>query len=278
MATTRRAGSKLPFGERAPKGGNRSFSVRRVLPFVPTAVPVVLIPLLEYLPGLSSSARAVLILIALAATVFALWRLTRDERLMGEVERENQELRLSLAKSDPEQLLREISPTLFGQGAWRLTILRKGRQEGGESLRRVVAIASDVDQQTHGAVRIDIARPSQLSVAFEGNLSDPRFRAPFESGAFEGSPDDDPAVYEKWRSDILGRGALVGDESSLRPRKFAWYAAQDPQSQVILLVLLESTAVDGIIMANLRHSSTAAWIFFAERLANLREGATPAAV
>ncbi|QZY28829.1 hypothetical protein [Nocardioides coralli] len=254
-----------PGEERAPS------SLRRRLWAAMAAIPVVVIPALEWLPWIPEQARPYAILVSLVLAVAGLVLLRRDER---DVERrlvENQRLRQGIRTAQPEYLLRQIAGTLFAKGAWRLTVYKKQHSSEshiGDHLVRLATAASDKDQEELGATQLLITADTMFEFTFRANLADPKFRQPVQSGL---SPEDvHSSAWNDWRDEIFGVAAVVGDTSTFRARKMVWYAAQDPERQTIYCAIAESADPEGIVVDHLDHGFTPAWLFFVARVAEMR--------
>lgn len=245
-----------------------------LLETVPVAIPAVLIPILEVFPGLPRPYRNGLILVAAVVVLFSLFRVSRRTRDLASAHRDIKDLREQLEKAEPEKLLRFIASQLFAEGAWRLSVYRKQhdpREASGDYLQKLAIIASDGDQEALAAARIAILPGTMFEFSFRANLADPRHRPAVESGP--GPEEVHSAAWYRWRDDIFGSGAHSTDRSTFRPRKVAWYAAQDPSTQSICVVIVESSEPTGILFENFDQNLTAAWMFFVARAAELRDGA-----
>lgn len=243
---------------------------RRGVLTVMAAIPVVVIPALEWLPWIAERLRPWFILPSLAIAALGLFLLRRDEEDVHELLAENRMLKSGIRKAQPEYLLREISSTLFTEGAWRLTVYKKEYStEVGDHLTWLASVASDGDQRNLGAHRILIKPATMFEFSFRANLADPNFRQPVESGH---SPEDvHSANWKAWRDEIFGAGAVIADRSTFRARKYAWYAAQDPDAQSVFCAIAESANPEGIAVDHLDHSFTPAWLFFVSRVAELQD-------
>lgn len=248
---------------------------RHYLPAVLSAIPIVVIPALEWIPGIPQKWRPWVILGSLClAVVGIIWSGVRGRRL-EDVCVENEDLRASILQSEPEYFLRQIAITVFSDGAWRLSVLRKAHDSNNtheERLERVASASSDVDHSLLGPKSIPILADTQFAHIFASNLADPRFRHAEESGSFPGEGDPLSHEWTKWRNGIFGDAGWADDLSSLRPRKYAWFAAQDPKTSKVFLVLAESTTPQGIAVDLLNHPLTPSWLFFVAQLAELRNG------
>lgn len=246
---------------------------RAALTFI-TAIPVLMIPALEWLPGIPKGLRPWVILLCLAIAAVGFVFLKRHERHLDQVLDENRRMKAGIDKAEPEYLLRQIASTLFREGAWRLTVYKKAYSPSaglGDHLIKLASVASDGDQRDLSASKIVIMPSTMFEFSFRSNLADPKFRRPEQSGY---SPEDvhSPA-WGDWREGIFGRGAIIDDTSTFRARKIVWYGAQDSDSQAVFVAIAESTHPEGIVVDYLDHSFTPAWLFFVSRLAELRDSA-----
>lgn len=252
----------------------RGQRLRRVAFSVMAAIPVLVIPALEWLPGIPKDWRPWLILLSLAIAALGLGLLTWHERSLDHVLDENRRMKAGIAKAEPEYLLRQIALTLFREGAWRLTVYKKAYSASagiGDHLIRLASVASDGDQRDLSASSIVIKPSTMFEFSFRSNLSDPKFRRPEQSGH---SPEDVHAQsWSDWREGIFGKDAILDDTSTFRARKIAWYAAQDPDNQAVFAAIAESADPEGIVVDYLDHSFTPAWLFFVSRVAELRDTA-----
>lgn len=247
-------------------------NLRHYLPAVLSAIPVVIIPALEWIPGIPQSWRPWVIIGSLGlAAIGILWSSLRGRKL-EDVILENDELRAKILKSEPEFFLQQVATTLFKNGAWRLSVLEKTYDSGTqhERLERLASASSDLNHTALGPSNIPIEAGTQFAHIFTSNLADPRFRRAEESGSFPSDGDPLSAEWTSWRDGIFGDAAGNGDASSLRARKFAWFAAQDPKTSKVFVVLAESAADQGIAFDLLNHPLTPSWVFFVAHLAELR--------
>lgn len=241
-------------------------------PLILSWIPALMIPLLEWLPGLATGIRAALIIGSVVlGTVGVAANLRRQKRLDW-AESETMRLRAIVEEAGPEQLLHQISESLFRDGAWRLTVYRKvGASDEAYDLARVASIASGGDDESTPNATMGVDRRSNLASTFSNNLANPRYRQADESGAF---PDD---VHSKewslWRQGVLGAAPTDFRDKLFRPRKYAWYAAQDPRSQTVYIALAESTSTQGIAIDFLNHNSTPAWLFYVGEIFDLKQRA-----
>lgn len=254
-------------------------SMKRFVFTLMAAIPVVMIPALEWLPGIPGRLRPWLILAGLVIAAIGLVVVGVGEKRAEDLSRENAELRTSIAKAEPEYLIHEIGRTLFGQGAWRLTVYKKSQSQDahvGDYLGALISVASDGDQANTRDHRILVRPSTMFELSFRNNLADPRYRVPAESGA--GPEEVYSDAWLTWRDEIFGAGAVIGDLSTFRARKFAWYAAQDGKNQSVFVVLAESAEPEGIMVDRLDHSFTPAWLFFGSQVAELRSSTAEIAV
>ncbi len=246
--------------------------VKRATLTLLTLIPVLMIPALEWLPWIPERSRPWLILPSLAIAGVGFILLQRNERDLAEVLSENERMKTGITKAEPEYLLKQISATLFRQGAWRLTVYRKVHSSSarpGDQLIKLASVASDGDQGDLGASQIGIQPSTMFEFYFRSNLADPTFRQPAESGH---SPEDVHSdSWDDWRDGIFGKGAITDDTSTFKARKFAWYAAQDPESQTVFAAIAESAEPEGIAVDSLDHTFTPAWLLFVARLADLHD-------
>lgn len=259
-------------GTAGAKGKSWRSKARSYLPIALSAIPVVVIPALEWIPGISERWRAWLIIGSLClAAVGIIWGGIRGKTL-EDLRQENQRLRSEIMQADPEHFLQQIASALFRDGAWRVAVLSKSHRNNAghvEVLQRLASSSSDFDHTRLGPASIPLHPGTLFAHIFSSNLADPRFRQAGESGSYPG----DPLSHEwaTWRDGIFGHRGDANDDSSLRPRKYAWFAAQDPKSSRVYVVLAESTAEEGIAVDLLNHPFTPSWLFFVARLAELRE-------
>lgn len=244
--------------------------------------PAVMIPILEYVPEITDGWQVTGILAsAVAGVVGLVWLALRGKRLEA-VEADNALLLKKLAEASPEELLSEVAKSLFQHGAWRLSVFRKAH-DSEPKLIRVAAASSDINFADMGPCEILIKDRTQFAHIFTSNLADPQYRFPVESGHFSaeggGDENEDAAAearriveqWNRWRDGIFGSGAIVEDWSTFKPEKFAWYAAQDPESSAIFIVLAESADSSGIRFDELKGSLTSTWMFFVSKLSGYRE-------
>lgn len=241
-----------------------------------SAIPVLVIPALEWVPVIPSEIRPWIILgsILLAAVGFAFT--TRREKSVEKLEQECLALKELIKRAEPEQLLREVATTVFREGAWRLTIYKKAYSPDptiGDHLVRLSCVASDGDQSLLGSAMIGIRSSTLFEQLFLSNLADSRFRHAEQSGGF---PDDLQSIsWEKWRVGIFGEPvSSAPDHSTFRARKYVWYAAQEPQTQSVFALVAESASEEGVVFENVDHVLTPAWLFFVSRLAEVWNGTT----
>lgn len=244
-----------------------------LLPTLLSGIPVLVIPALEWLPFIPESWRPWSISVSLVlAAIGIIWLRLRGHKLRELLE-ENDALRTGILETEPEYFLRQIAGPLFREGAWRVSILRKTYSPENphqERLDRLAAASSDIDQTDRGPDRIQIVPGTHFSHVFSSNLADAKFRRAEESGSFPGDPLAEE--WTTWRDEIFGQRDELSDRSSLRPRKFAWFAAQDAKTSKVLVVLAESTGEEGIAVDLLNHPLTPSWLFFVAHLAELRSG------
>lgn len=247
-----------------------------------TGQPAVIIPILEYVPEITRGWQVAGILSsAIGGIIGLVWMARRGKRLEA-VEADNDLLRNKLSESSPEELLSEVAKSLFQHGAWRLSVFRK-THDSEAKLIRVAAASSDVNFAEMGPCEILIRDRTQFAHVFTSNLADPQYRFPVESGHFAAAATGDAArdaadeseeiakQWIKWRDEIFGIDAIVDDRSTFRPHKFAWYAAQDPESSGVYLVLAESAESGGIRFDVLKGALTSTWMFFVPKLTSYRD-------
>jgi len=250
-----------------------------------TAQTAVIIPILEYAPRVTDGWQAAGILSSAGLGAIGLAWMARRSRQLEAVEAENALLLKKLSESSPEKLLGEVAKSLFQHGAWRLSVFRK-THESEAKLVRVAAASSDLNYAEMGPSEILIKDRTQFAHVFVSNLADPQYRFPVESGHFAADDDGDEVrdaiaeaervskKWNAWRDEIFGNGAIVDDTSTFRPNKFAWYAAQDPESAGVYLVLAESAEGSGIRFDVLKGALTSTWMFFVSRLSGYRDATT----
>lgn len=231
-------------------------------------MPALMVPALEYLPGIPQRFRGPLIIMSILLACIGLYANRRRQKRIGDLEREVTELRRIASASAPDELLRHIADSLFRDGAWRLTIYRKiGSSSGPGELVQVISIASDGDEVVPPHTRFAVDERSSIASAFRQNLSNPRYRKGDQSGSF---PDEVLGPdWERWHSEILGESSSPLRSSRFRPRKFAWYAAQEPRSQSVLIVVAESAGDTGISFDVLDQSLTPAWLYYVHEIAEM---------
>lgn len=258
-------------GSSSTRGLHLRRTVWHYLPALLSAIPVLVIPALEWLPGIPKGWRPWVILGSLClAAIGIVWSGLRSTRL-DELRSENEALRSSIMQSEPEYFLRQIAGPLFRDGAWRLTVLKKTYDLDGtqnERLERLASASSDLDHVTRGPAIIPIHLGTQFAHIFTSNLADARYRLAEESGSFPG--DTLSPEWTDWRDQIFGDGAIVDDSSSFRARKLAWFAAQDPKTTKVFVVVAESATEQGVSFDLLNHPLTPSWLFFVAHLADLR--------
>lgn len=261
----------------APGASVNSWRMRATshLPAILSAIPVLMIPALEWIPAIPERTRPWIILGSLVVAAIGLGWTTRREKSVTELAQELARLKRGIERAEPEHLLREVAATVFREGAWRLTIYRKSHSSEpdlGDHLVRLACVASDGDQSSLGPALIGIRPSTHFAHLFLSNLADARYRHAEESGAF---PDDVySAPWEDWRRGIFGNPIQSApDRSTFRARKYVWYAAQEPRTQAVFAVIAESATEEGIVIEYLDHVLTPAWLFFVSRLTEIRDGA-----
>jgi hypothetical protein len=246
---------------------------RRAAPALLGLMPAIMIPALEWIPGISTPVRRTAILVALALAVIGLVSIAQGERRLDALERQNAQLRQRINGADPEYFLSQVSGALFREGAWRLTVFRKAHSPElhlKEHLVRVAGVASDGTQASLGPSLISIKPRTHFSELFSANLADPRYHRVEQSGT---PPEDVQShAWNDWRDEIFGGSAIIDDGSTLRARKIAWFAAQDAKTQAVIAVIAESTEAEGVSTDLLAHKLTPPWLFFVAQLAELRHG------
>lgn len=244
----------------------------RQWPAALSSIPVLMIPLLEYFPWIPDSTRGPMIVFSVALAAVGFWVHGKRQKRFDVAESEVRRLQEIVEGTGPHQLLRQISESLFREGAWRLTIYRKqGASQEAYDLEMISSIASGGADESapQGSLRVD--RRSSLAGAFRNNLANPRYRQADQSGAF---PDDvHSESWQKWRQGVLGDAHPPYQEALFRPRKYAWYAAQDPRSDIVYTALAESTSSQGIAIDFLDHNSTPAWLFYVGEIFDLKQSA-----
>ena len=248
--------------------------VRHVLPRLLSAIPVIMIPALEWLPSISDGLRPWLIIGSLAVAGLGIWWSAKRERRSDELQSDYEKLREGLERAEPEYLLQQVASTIFRQGAWRLTVYRKARDsssELGDHLVRVASVASDGDEGSLGPQVMPIRPATLFQHLFLSNLADSRYRRAEQSGAF--GEDLHSSAWITWRDGIFGAPSAAEEPEpspGFRARKFVWYAAQEPRSQRVFVVIAESAEIEGIVVDYIDHVLTPAWLFFVSRLSELR--------
>jgi hypothetical protein len=252
-------------------GSRPATIVRRFGPTLLATIPVVMIPALEWVPGIPDSWRPWVILCGLALGAVGIYLSLREKLHVDDLLSKLHALSDGITKAEPEALMRQVAVAIFGQGAWRLTVYRKAHStdpQVGDHLIKVTSVASDEDQSKLSASRIMIVPETMLELSFQNNLSDARFRVVTQTG--DAPEHTHGGGWIDWRDGIFGRQSHVDDTSTFRARKFAWLPAQDPVSQNVFVVMAESANASGIRIDNLDHSLTSPWLFFVVRLAELR--------
>lgn len=246
--------------------------VRRYLPLLLSAIPVIVIPALEWLPMIPERSRPWIIIGTLVIAAIGVWWLERNQRRTDDLADENRQLKADIERAKPEDLLLQVAGAIFRAGAWRLTVYKKAHSSDpaiGDHLVKLASAASDGDQSGLGPSRVLIHPRTQFQLLFLLNLADPTYRRAEESGSFLDDLQSD--AWVKWHDEIFGAPAEdVTDYSTFRARKYAWYAAQDPKSHVVFAAIAESADPEGIVKDNLEHRLTPAWIIFACQLAEMR--------
>lgn len=245
--------------------------VKRFGPTMLATIPVVMIPALEWVPGIADGWRPWVILSSLALGSVGIYLTLREKLHIDDLVSEIDVLVSGICKAEPEALMRQVAAAIFGQGAWRLTVYRKAHSEDpklGDHLVKVASVASDDDQSRLSTSQLVIVPETMLELSFQNNLSDARFRVVTQTG--DAPEHTHGQGWLDWRDGIFGRGSHLDDRSTFRARKFAWLPAQDPVSQNVFVAMAESANVSGIRIDNLDHSLTPPWLFFVVRLAELR--------
>lgn len=260
-------------GKRSRPPGRLADTLAKVGPF-----SVLLVPVAEWIPWLeSNNFRWPVVLIVVAVSIIgfcaggriARWR--ERDRLGAKAEL--LAARKRLAEVEPNAPMRQVTESLFNNGAWRLTIYSKVRdQHGSLMLERVFAVSSDVDMKL-GAPATIILKRSLFNEVFETNLANVLYRGPRGSGPFvDASEEFDPTAWKVWQSDIFGgTDALIGGDDHLLTRQYVWYATQDPESERVLLALAESTDQSGVKIDYLTAPATSAWIVMASNMAGVND-------
>lgn len=233
----------------------------RVLTWI-AAPAVVVIPLVEWIPGIADDVRP-WVVVGLAGIGFIAVVVSS---LVARRHRSNaRDLDALRQAFDPGHALDYVTNALFADGAWRLTIYRKRMARGNKpELVKLWAHSSDRDHRDTAIDRIVLIK-SILKESLDANLSNPQRWHANQSGSFEASTDS--TEWREWRFSIFGgREALPGDRSTLNTRKFAWFAVQDPDSRIVVAVLAESTSPVGINFEVLNDSSTPVWLLLIARL------------
>lgn len=239
---------------------------------------VVIVPFLEWIPFIPEEFRWILVW-ALVALALAGWiaGLVRNHRHDKEIRRLRNDLDAAQARLDtvtPGHTLDHITGQLFGTGAWRLSFYSKITHDSdGECLDRQHSVASDHHHAEGAPARI-ILRPSLFAEIFQTNLADPRGLRAFESGGFADRASG--KGWSEWRYKIFGGSESVPDDTSTMPtRKFAWYAAQDPDTARIVVAIAESASPTGINIDYLNSAATSAWLILVTRMAEVGAQVTP---
>ncbi|MBB1014128.1 hypothetical protein SAMN06265174_101537 [Dietzia kunjamensis subsp. schimae] len=234
-------------------------------------LPILVIPALEWVPGLPTRARAWLVVsVILIAAVGFIINLRRNKNIR-DLEVSYDHLRGELLKTKPSYFLHQVATSLFRQGAWRIAVYQKHLNDGVEELIQISSAASDSDNARLGPQTIEIQPGTLFALTFQSNLSDPRFRRAIQSGPYSDDVLSDNWI--KWRNEIFGTLSNELDRSQFRARKYAWLAAQEPSSTRVFVVIAESTSEEGITVDLLDHPLTPSWMFFVSHLAQVQSSA-----
>lgn len=244
-----------------------------LLPTILTACPAILIPAAEWIPGIPQIWRAILILTSLVLGVWGIFwseRRTNEQRALG---KQVAALRTQLDEVKPENQLHDLASGLFTEGAWRVSVWKKLINSNSDdfSIKLLVAAASDNDSCNSLPEKLAISSRSNFASFFSRNLARRDSCDADESDGYRLEDDVADPAWSEWRNAIFG---TEWDDLPipLRPRKFAWMAAKDPdpKSGQIVAVIVESTSPNGIRKAVLDESSTRAVLMRIARTADLQ--------
>lgn len=249
-------------------------TLKHVFSYAPQAlsgIPVIVIPALEVLPGISDFWRTWAILISLLlAFIGIVWNL-KEKRFLSEEREINEDLRRRLAETSAEDLLHSVSDVLFRDGAWRLSVFRRVLVDGSSDrtcLELISTVSSDRVYQNLVSSQIPLGDNELFCQVFDENTRQPRNVRPLESGGFEG--DVHSVEWETWVDAIFGKGCSIPVSSSFHPRKYVFFASVDRIEGSTLVVIAESTKVDGVSVDLLNGSFTPVWSSFAAHLERSR--------
>ncbi|MFL0711325.1 MAG: hypothetical protein ACJLS2_00425 [Microcella pacifica] len=182
-------------------------------------------------------------------------------------QRKNHLLESRIALLNPHRALRNITDALFPKGNWRLTLME--RTPGG--LERRAVIAHNPHAATSGITAIELSAENAFYTLFSRNLSIGSRDNKHEPGATWAtapiSTGDGTVDWNSWFLEIFGGPDLLEFEwGGMKPRRVAWAAAKDDDTNQTWAVVCESEDPDGIDDKYLAERDTSTWILLWARL------------